>query len=133
MLFGLLKNGSFTGEVKDFSTKPDPNPVKNLEWRPFRHAPAPGFDPATQKLSPETATVFATEIVASRSVVALTPTELDNIDKGKIVGAMLDHAFITIKLVDILLAKATIAAGDFDAETRQEFLDMKALVDKLRP
>ncbi len=45
----------------------------------------------------------------------------------------LDLAFIVTKLVDNLIAKGVIAAGDFDTETRQEYLDMKVLVDNLRP
>ncbi len=133
MKFGLLKFGVFTGEVKDFAVKPDPNPVKNLEWRPFRRAPAPGFDPATQKLSAEVVTVLPAEIVASRTTVALTQAELNKRDEGKIRAAMLDLGFVVIKLVDKLIAKNVIAAVDFDAETRGEYLDLKALVDKLRP
>jgi len=133
MLFGLLKSGLFTGEIKDFLAKPDPNPVKNLEWRSFRRNPDEVFDPDTQHLLAETFVVFPTEIVGSRLARPLSPQELDNVDKGKILSKMLDHAFVTTKLVDILLAKATIVSGDFDATTRQEYLDLKTLVDKLRP
>ena len=135
MLFGLLKLGVFTGEVKDFSPSDahDPNPAKNLEWRPFRRSPNPAFDPTTEKLGPEIITVEPTEIVVSRAIVLLTQPELDGIDKSKIVGAMLDLGFIVIKLVDKLIAKNVIVAADFDTETKQEYLDLKTLVDKLRP
>lgn len=133
MLFGLLKNGTFTGEIKDFDIKPNPNPAKNLEWRPFRREPNPAFDPSIEKLGPETIAVEPIEIVASRAVLTLTQQELKRRDESKIVGAMLDLGFIVIKLVDKLIAKNVIAASDFDTETRQEFQALKVLVDKLRP
>ena len=135
MLFGLLKLGVFTGEVKDFSPSDahDPNPAKGLEWRPFRRSPNPAFNPSTQKLSAEVTTIFPTEIVASRTVIALTQTELDNRDKGKIANAMLDLGFIVVKLVDSLIIKNVITAADFDSDTKQEYLDLKAIVTKLRP
>ena len=132
--FGLLKAGAFTGELRDFGAAAPPDiSHKNLEWRASRRDPDPAFDPAIKKLGPETFSVDPTEIVVSRAVVALTQTELNNIDKRKIITRALDHAFITIKLVDILLAKAVILTGDYDAKTKQEFLDLKAIVDKLRP
>ena len=133
MLFGLLKGGIFTGEIKDFSAKPDPNPVKNLEWRPFRRGPNPSFNPAIQRLSDEVISVLPTEIVASRAVVALTQPELDRRDEGKIAGASLGLGFLMVKLVEILISKAVINLPDLDPATRQEYLDLKVLVSKLRP
>ena len=134
MLFGLLKAGVFTGELRDFGTDtPSDISHKNLEWRTFRREDNPAFDLATQKLGPETFSVEPTEIVGSRAVAALTQTELGSIDRSKIVGGILDLGFIVIKLVDKLIAKGTIVAGDFDAETRQEYLDLKDVVGRLRP
>ncbi len=132
MEFGLLKAGAFTGRVKNFADTPPDISHKNLEWRAFRRDPIPAFDPATEKLGVETFDVQPTEIVASRAVVALTQTELDGIDQGRIVGAMLDLGFIVIKLVDKLIDKSVIAPADFDPETRQEYLDLKSIVDRLR-
>ncbi|MEE8607221.1 MAG: hypothetical protein V3S55_06445 [Nitrospiraceae bacterium] len=133
MLFGLLKDDVFTGETRDFGADTPPDiSHKSLEWRAFRRDPAPVFDPAIEKLGPETFTVEPTEIVASHAVVTLTQTELDGRDKNKIVGAMLDLGFILIKLSNVLISKGVIVAGDFDAETRQEYLDLKAIVTRLR-
>lgn len=133
MLFGLLKADLFTGEVKHFDQKPDPNPVKGFEWRAFRQGPAPAFNPATHRLSDEVFTVNPTLIVASRTIIALTQTELDNVDKSKIVGAGIDLGFIVIKLVDKLIAKNVITPADLDTDTRREYLDLKAIITRLRP
>ena len=133
-VFGLLQGGAFTGETKEFGSDTPPDiSHKNLEWRAFRRAVNSAFDPAIEKLGPETFSVDPTEIVASRAVVALTQTELNNIDKGKIIAAMLDLGFIVVKLIDGLIAKVTIVAGYFDTKTRQEYLDLKAIVGRLRP
>lgn len=133
MIFGLLKADTFTGEFRDFGgdTPPDIS-HKNLEWRAFRRDADPAFDPAIEKLGPETFDVRPTEIVASRVVVTLTQPELDNVDKSKIVSAVLDLGFVVVKLVDVLIAKNVIAATDFDAKTRQEYQDLKAIIDRLR-
>ena len=92
MEFGLLKlpAETFTGRVKDFGADTPPDiSHKNMEWRAFRRDPNPAFDPAIERLGPETFDVRPTEIVASRAVIALTQPELDGIDKSKIVGAIL--------------------------------------------
>jgi len=134
MKFGLLKGGLFTGEIRDFGTDTPPDiSHKNLEWRVFRRDPTPVFNPVIEKLGPETIAVFSIEIVASHSVLTLTQVELDGLDENKIVSAMLDLGFIVIKLVDKLISKNVIAAADFDTETKQEYLSLKTLVDKLRP
>lgn len=133
MQFGLLKSSVFTGRIKDFVGAPPDISHKDMEWRVFRRNLDPSFDPAIQKLGPETFDVKPTEVVASRTVVALTQQELDGIDQGKILAGVLDLGFIVIKLVDALIAKNTIAASDFDAETRQAYLGLKATVDRLRP
>ena len=78
-------------------------------------------------------TVFTTEIVASRTVLALTQPELDRIDEGKIRAAMLEMGFLLIELVNVLITKNVIVADDVSAQTKQDYLKFKALVAKLRP
>ena len=141
--FGLLQlpGETFTGEVREFGTDtPDDISHKFLEWRSFRQDPDPAFDPTTQRLESTTFLVQPTEIVGSRGVVALTQLELDGIDKNKIQGALLDIGFIITKIVNILVNKNIVAgvplvdpAVDIDAETRQEYQNLKTLVDRLRP
>lgn len=134
MLFGLLQSGAFTEEVKDFGADPPPDiSHKNLEWRPFRRDPNPAFDPATEKLSSEVFVVDPTEIVVSRNVVALTLPELKTLDENKIRAAMLEMGFLLTELVNVLIAKNVIVADDVSAQTKQDYLNFKALVAKLRP
>ena len=133
MLFGLIIRGLFTNEVQDFDTKPDPNPVKGHEWRAFRREANPMFDPATEKLGPETFDVQPSEIIASRAVVVLTQVELDGIDENKIRAGLLEMGFLLTELANVLLAKNVIVSGDFSAKTKQDYLAFKALVGKLRP
>lgn len=133
MLFGLLIKGSFTGDVKDFTAKPDPNPVKGHEWRLFRRDPSPAFDPTIEKLSDETITIFPTEIVASQIVLTLTQTELDGVDEVKVRNAILSIGFILTELANVLIAKGVIAPADFKTVTRQEYQTLQSIVSRLRP
>lgn len=60
--------------------------------------------------------------------IPLPPLTTDAVLRTK----TLSLAFIVTKLVDQLIANGTIQVADFDVDTRQEYIDMKALVDSIR-
>ena len=53
-------------------------------------------------------------------------------DEGMILNKILKLAFIQTELIDRLLADGTISATDFTPAVRQEYLDIKAAVDRLK-
>lgn len=102
------------------------------KWVPVTENPKPPFNPASEKLVREE-TVSLSAVRVTWTKTALSQTELDNLDRGAIRNATLDLGFILVRVVDILLAKNIIIATDFDAATRQGYLDLKTRVDNLRP
>ena len=74
--FALIKDGAFTGRIAAFNSAPTPNPVKGFRWLPYSESDDPSFDEKTEKLSDEKSiTVSETEVIAARSVQALSETE----------------------------------------------------------
>lgn len=53
-------------------------------------------------------------------------------DEGMLLNKILKLAFIQTELIDQLLADGTISATDFTPAVRQEYLDIKAAVDRLK-
>lgn len=53
-------------------------------------------------------------------------------DEGMLLNKILKLAFIQTELIDRLLADGTISATDFTPAVRQEYLDIKAAVDRLK-
>jgi len=53
-------------------------------------------------------------------------------DEGILFNKILKLAFIQTELIDQLLADNTISATDFTPAVRQEYLDIKAAVDRLK-
>lgn len=93
----------------------------------------PAFNPATQKLVLDPVEIGDSDINETWSVVALSQGELDSKDQSAITSAVLDMGFILVKLVDKLISQGTISANDFDADTKAEYVALKARVNKLRP
>ena len=75
MIYALINDGVYTGRTQSFDQKPDPNPVKKLEWLQFVDSGNPSFDPATQKLDPEVFTVADGKVTRSRPVANLSNQE----------------------------------------------------------
>jgi len=73
--FAETKGGSFTGVVKEFESRPDPNPSKGFVWLPHVEQPDPAINPATHKLGPVEFDVVGGEVRRSRPAVALTAQE----------------------------------------------------------
>lgn len=81
--------------------------------------------------------IEVTRVTLTWTVRAMTAQEISDRDtvikQSAIIDGLLSVAIIEIKLVDKLIADAVISANDFDAETKAEFLDLKAKVQALRP
>jgi hypothetical protein len=93
----------------------------------------PAYDPATQVKDGPVDDYDGTTATRVYTVRAKNAAENTADDKAQVLGKMLDLGYIVTKLVDVLIAKGTIVPTDFDAETRQEYQDLKTIIDRLRP
>jgi hypothetical protein len=108
---------------------------KGIRWVPVVRDPKPSIDAATQNLS-NTVGFVDPNYVFGWSVTAKTQTEIDDealvSDRFEVRNAVIDLAEIVITHIDAHLAKGNLVAPDFNAATRQKYLDLKTIVDRIR-
>lgn len=138
--FALVKNG----QVVEIISKSDtaaaefkPKMVGGLPmWRPYTPWPDPVFDPTTEKLVDDIYTITDTAVLGGMKKAAMTQQEIDdwqeNLDLGVLKEAGRDLAVVLIELVDQLIAQATIQVTDFTPAVKQNYLDIKAIADRVK-
>ena len=104
-------------------------------WRPYIRTADPAFDPATEKLVDDPRVITDTDVTDSRSKVALTRQEFDDIQEANDLSALRDAgrdiSVVLVELVDQLLADNTIQVTDFTPAAKQNYLDVKAIADRV--
>lgn len=53
-------------------------------------------------------------------------------DERQVIDSLKKIAILQYALIDVLLAKSTITAGDFDAKSRAVYQNLKPVIDRLR-
>lgn len=110
---------------------------KGLKWLPYTDTARPSFNPDTHKIDGNpTDVVAALAVTKTWNVVALSQAEIDaravENDQRTVLDGLVDLAEIVIIHIDAHLAKGNIAATDFNATTRQKYVNLKAVVERLR-
>jgi len=125
----------FTDSDREGPNFPPDLTQKDLSWHPVIRNPAPPHDPAIEKVEANNGLV-GNDYVFDFNVVAKTAQEqtdfIQNQDIDFVLNGLLDVAEIVIIHVDAHLAKGNIVAADFNAATRQKYIDLKQRVDRLR-
>lgn len=105
-------------------------------WRDYINSPNPAFDPATEKLVDNPRIITDTDVTDSRSKVALTQQEIDDNQEENDIAVLKDAgrdiAVVLVELVDQLLADNTIQVTDFTPAVKQNYLDVKAIADRVK-
>ena len=136
----LMKNGAVV-EIKFFtdaaSASHKPREINGVRmWRTYTRTPNPAFDPLTEQLVDDPRVITDTDVTDSRSKVALTQLEIDDIvadlDVSSLREAGRDLAVVLVELVDKLLADNTIQVTDFTPAVKQNYLEVKAIADRVK-
>ena len=87
----------------------------------------PPFDPDTQKLAPFSYQVLADRVEKSRSVVALTPSELSALARQKLAATNERWLEALEALIDVLVTKGTLTLADLPPDAEAVFTERKNL------
>lgn len=95
------------------------------------------FDPATQNRTGPVLTVAQDfSVTATWTVTAKSQAELNVIvatdDQNELRRKDAEAVFVLVTLIDALISKGTITAGDFDATARAAYLDLKPVADRVK-
>ena len=95
------------------------------------------FDPATENRSgPVFVVAVDYSTTETYTVTPKSPAELtalsDAQDRGALSRKALDLTFVTITLIDVLLAKGVITVSDLDAKARAAYQSIKPIADRVK-
>ena len=144
MSYNLVKDGTPTDRLQEFSEAPDLPGKPSLEWLPFVDERNPSLDDATQKLGPETRGVVGGNSIWSRAILGKSTLEQveyiierradayvdGTLDlKGGVSGdSSVVLGFIIDAVITELVSRGPSATTEF-----QDILDMVAAVKAANP
>lgn len=119
-----------------------PTELKALGWLPVVYVNE-AYDPASQiRTGPtgcnigDAVPAGADDVTGTYTVRAKTQQELDddqrNQDLAALRDAVVDMAIVQTEFIDWTLANTAMQATDFEPDTKQRYLDIKAIADRVK-